>query len=308
MTEQLSLFKTPDARTPEGAYAAALNPGEADAGAVDELLRHSRRWRSRCGIMELLEFIARFPAYSPLNGFLIYLQDPAATRVATLGVWARRHQRVLKPGARPIVILAPMSPVLFVFDIRDTAGPPLPANMLPASAPSNRLPPRLLDITLHNCGIQHIAVREATGFGASSERALRLTPALRKKQAELDLGPNTRYLVRLDPGLSMETKYAALALELGRIFCGHLGVDSDAWWLDRQDLDFDRLEIEATAVAHLVCRRKGLMLTARSFLAECSERDQELPPFSLNAVFQAAHHIEAMGRKPWKKSRKQGRY
>ncbi len=300
MTEQLSLFQTPDAR------AAGLIPGEADAGAVDELFRRNRRWRSRCGFLELLEFIARLPAYSPLNGFLIYLQDPTATRVATSRMWARRYQRHLKPEARPIVILAPMSPVLFVFDIRDTEGPPLPPNT-PPSGPTRHTAPHLLETTRHNCGIQHIAARETAGLGASSERTLRLTSALRKKHAELELGPNTRYLILLEFGLGSEAKYAALTLELGRIFCGHLGIDSDAWWLDRKDLDFDRIEIEAAAVAHLVCRRRGLAGSG-SLLAECLQDDRELPPFSLNAVFQAANHIETMGMRPWKKARKQGRY
>ena len=307
MTEQLSLFKSPDARAAAGAVTAGLTPAEADASAVDELFRHSAHWRSRCGFVELLEFIARFPAYSPLNGFLICLQDPAATRVATPRVWARRYQRRLKPGARPIVILAPMSPVLFVFDIRDTEGPAPAPNMLPASGTASRRPPRLLDITLHNCGSQHIAVRESAGLGAASERALRLNSALRKKHAGLDLEPNTRYLVLLEVGLSLEAKYAALTLELGRIFCGHLGIDGDAWWLDRKDLDFDRIELEAAALTQLVCRRRGLAGPG-SLLAECLQGDRELPPISLNAVFQAASHIEAMGRRPWKKPRKQGRH
>jgi hypothetical protein len=124
----------------------------------------------------------------------------------------------------------------------------------------------------------------------------------------LNLESNTRYLVLLDSGLSMEDRYRALILELGRIFCGHLGIDSDAWWIERKELDFDRIEIEAAAVAHLVCRRKGLAAVRGGPLAGCRESDRELPPFSLNAVFQAASHIEIMGRGAWKKPRKLGRY
>lgn len=303
MTEQLSLFKTLEGRTTEGLIAEEPMPGEADAGAVDELFHHSGHWRSRCGFLELLEFIAQFPAYSPLNGFLIYLQDPAATRLATLRVWTRRHQRRLKPGARAIIILAPMSPVRFVFDVRDTEGPPLPPTSPPTSMTANRAAQRLLDTTLNSCGAQHIAVRDAAGLGPAAERALRLTPALRRKHAELDLGPSTRYLVLLDSGLSLEAKYAALVLELGRIFCGHLGIDSDAWWLDRQDLDLDRIEMEAAAVAHLVCRRRGLA-SPGGLLAECLAMDRELPLFSLNAVFQASSHIETMSRRPLTAPRK----
>ena len=301
MTEQLSLFQTPEA------HAAGPIPAEADTGALDELFRQSGRWRSGCSFLELLEFISRFPAYSPLNGFLIHLQDAAATRVATPRMWARKYQRRLKPGARPIVILAPMSPVLFVFDIRDTEGPPMAPDAVLTPGLAERLPPRILDTTLHNCTIQRIAVREAQALSPSGERAIRLTPALRKKHAELGLEPNTRYLVLLDSGLSTEAKYGALILELGRIFCGHLGIDSDAWWLDRKDLDLERIELEAAAVAHLVCRRKGLATVPRGFLAECRENDRELLPFSLNAVFQASSHIEIMGRGPWRKPRKQGR-
>lgn len=306
MTEQLSLFQPADARSPESEQSVEPNLGEADASAVDELFRYSSRWRSRCRFLELLEFIARLPAYSPLNAFLIHLQDPAATRVATARRWARKFQRRLLPGAHPIVILAPMSPVLFVFDIRDTEGPPLAPSALPATGPKDR-PARLLDAAMHNCGIQHIAVRETAGLGPSAERAIRLTPALRKKHAELSLEPNTRYLVMLDSGLNLEAKYAALVQELGRIFCGHLGIDSEAWWLDRQELDFDRVEMEAAAVAHLVCRRRGLAGAFAGLLTGCLEKDPALPPFSLNAIFQAVHHIEIMSKRPWKKPRKQDR-
>jgi hypothetical protein len=180
MTEQLSLFQTPSDRTAEGLAAAEPMPAEADAGAIDELFRITHRWRNRCQLLELLEFLARLTPYSPLNAFLIHLQDPDATRVATARVWARKYQRRLLPGARPIVILAPMSPVLFVFDVRETEGPPLAPNALPASGPSGR-PARLLEATLHNCGIQRIAVRDAEGLDPSAERAIQLTPALREK-------------------------------------------------------------------------------------------------------------------------------
>ncbi len=302
MTEQLSLFQAPEGRAIEGLIAAGPVPGESDGGAVDELFRRDRRWRSRSGFLALLEFIARLRAYSPLNAFLIHLQDPAATRVATARMWARKYQRRLLPEARPIVILAPMSPVLFVFDIRDTEGPPLTPNTLSATALEAR-PARLLDTARHNCGIQRMAVREATGLAPSAERAIRLTPALRRKHAELGLEPNTRYLVLLDAGLSVETKYASLSLELGRIFCGHLGIDREAWWPDRKDLDCECIEIEAAAVAQLVCRRKGLAATPEGFLAACIKNDQELPAFSLNAIFQAAGHIEALSRRLWKKPR-----
>jgi len=123
----------------------------------------------------------------------------------------------------------------------------------------------------------------------------------------LNLEPNTRYLVLLDSGLSPEAKYGALILELSRIFCGHLGIDSDAWWVDRKDLDLNRTDLEADAVAFIVCRRRGLALVPHQRFSDCRDQDRELPPISLNAVFQAVNYIEEMGKALWRKPRKQGR-
>ena len=306
MTEQLSLFQTSDTRPAEGPGAADLVLQEADGSALDELFRLSRRWGRNCDYLELLEFIARFPAYSPLNCFLIHLQDPAATQVATARMWLRKCQRRIKAGARPIAILAPMSPVLFVFDVRDTEGPALLTGAFKAAA--DRLPVKPYEATLHNCGIQHIAVREAAASSIPAEGTVRVTPAIRKKHPELSLEPNTRYLVLIETGLSLEEKYAALVLELGHLFCGHLGIDGDAWWADRKNLNLERIDIEAASAAHLVCRRRGLAQAGSRFLAACREADRELPSFSLSAVFQAVTHIEAMGKTTWSKPRKHGRY
>ena len=308
MTEQLNLFQTSDSRLAESPEQTGFSLAETDASALDELFRLSHRWRHSCGYLELLEFITRFPAYSPLNCLLIHLQDPDATHVATARMWSQKYQRRIKAGARPIAILAPMSPVRFIFDLRDTEGPALSPGAFKRLAAAERLPARIYDSTLHNCAIQHIIVREAAASNASAEHTVRVTPTTRKKQPELRLEPNTRYLVLMEAGLSTEEKYAALVLELGHIFCGHLGIDSDAWWVDRKDLELECIDMEAASVGHLVCGRRGLTQAGGRFLAECREKDRELPFFSLNAVFQAATHIEAMGKTQWNRPRKQGRY
>jgi hypothetical protein len=281
---------------------------DGSANALDELFRFSRRWSRNCDYGELLEFISRFPAYSPLNCFLIHLQDPAATQVATARTWHRKYQRRVKPGGRPLAILAPMSPVRFVFDVRDTAGPELRPTECRISSVLDRLPLKVYEAAVHNCAVQHIAVRETGASNGSTERTVRVTPAVRKRHPELSLGPHTRYLVQLEAGVSLEEKFAALVLELGHLFCGHLGIDGAAWWPNRKDLDLERIDIEAASAAHLVCRRLGLAKTGSRFLAECLENDRALPPISLNAVFQAVAHIEAMGRSYWTKPRKQSRY
>jgi hypothetical protein len=55
---------------------------------------------------------------------LIYTQMPGAHFVCTARKWRKDYRREIKINARPIVILQPMGPILFVFDVSDTA--PLP--------------------------------------------------------------------------------------------------------------------------------------------------------------------------------------
>lgn len=297
MSKQLSLFHTTDQRIPEREADAGPVVLETDAGSLDELFRLKRGWRSRNAYVELLDFVARFPGYSPLNGFLIFLQNPEATFVATAKAWLKKYNRQVKSGARPLVILAPMSPMLFVFDVQDTRGPALaPAAFRPAAA-AERLPPKIYDNCLHNCRLEHIAVREIADGDRIAERALRVTPAVRKKYADLSLAAGLRYAILLESGLTLEKTYAALVAELGHLFCGHLGTDSGAWWPDRKELDVERVDIEAASVAYLTCRRLRLFDAARHFLSQQFRiTDREVPPVSLNAVFQAVGYIERMGK------------
>src|SRR6267378_2770515 len=92
--------------------------------ALDELFTLARKYNSSDAYLELMRFVGRFRFYSPFNAMLIYTQVPGAHFVCTARRWRKDYRREIKIGARPIVILQPMGPVLFVFDVSDTA--PLP--------------------------------------------------------------------------------------------------------------------------------------------------------------------------------------
>jgi hypothetical protein len=103
---------------------------EAIRGALDELFENARQFNSSKAYLELMQFIGRFRFYSPFNAMLIHIQMPGARFVATARRWGRDFHRQIKVGAQPIVILQPMGPVLFVFDVTGTeplpGAPPLP--------------------------------------------------------------------------------------------------------------------------------------------------------------------------------------
>ena len=304
MTEQLSLFPNsplnlidtlPDENIAE--LESALNP-------VDEVFASLVRFRNSREFVEMLQFISRFPNYSTFNGLLLYLQNPSATYVATARAWALKHDRKPKPNAKPMVILAPMAPILFLFDIQDTEGAAVPSTLLQPRQIDKQQLGKLYAAILHNAAIHGIAVHETALNNDEIDSVNRITPALRKKYKALDLPKETSYLIFIDKTLPAESRYASLVHELGHIFCSHLGIDRLAWWPERQDLNIRGEEIEAAAVAYLVCRRNGLPAFAEEYLLRFSGPHQEIPPISMNAVTQAAGYIEDMGRHRWKAPKK----
>lgn len=83
--------------------------------ALDELFSLARQYKSSKAYFELLGFIGRFRFYSPFNAMLVHIQMPGAIFVAPPSRWRREYRREIKAGARPLVILQPMGPVMFVF-------------------------------------------------------------------------------------------------------------------------------------------------------------------------------------------------
>jgi hypothetical protein len=304
MTEQLSLFpdkalNLPDTHQDENitGLAAALNP-------VDEIFASLPRFRNSNELMEMMQFISRFPNYSTFNGWLLYLQNSSATCVATARTWAQKYKRTPKPNAHPLVILAPMAPILFLFDIQDTEGPAVPPALLQHRQIDDQQLGKFYATTLHNAAIHGIAVFEIALNSAESDNVHRITPALRKKYKALNLPKDTSYLIFIDRTQSPEGRYASLVHELGHIFCSHLGIDRHAWWPERQDLNIRGEDIEAASVAYLVCQRIGLKADAEDYLLRFSGPHQKIPTFSMNAVIQAAAYIEDMGKHRWKTPKK----
>src|SRR5258708_31690365 len=108
---------------------APLDQGSVRA-ALDELFTLARKYNTSEAYLELMRFVGRFRFYFPFNAMLIHTQMPGAQFACTARKWQRDYGREIKINARPIVILQPMGPVLFLFDVSDTEplpnGRPLP--------------------------------------------------------------------------------------------------------------------------------------------------------------------------------------
>jgi hypothetical protein len=307
MQDQLSLFSKNKTAAEErqSTLEWAL---DGELAAMDELTAIAGRCRSAGEYQELLGSLIKFPQYSIFNALLLYLQKPQVQMVATAGTWLRKYNRSPKPGVRPLIILAPTAPVLFLYDVADTEGAPLTAPAAPQSSHGKVSLREIFKRSQANCDLHGICLRFAAAGKPDVDIVARLTAATRKRYRTLDLDPKATYLIMLNERASLADNYLDLVYGLGQIFCGHYGIDAGAWWPERAALSAETEEIEAQSVATLVAGRQGLTGAGERPMPLTGGSVQDLPPFSLNAVIQAAGYIEEMGKRQWSTPRKKSRY
>jgi hypothetical protein len=273
--------------------------------ALDDLFNNARQFNSSSAYLELMQFIGRFRFYSPFNSMLIYVQTPGARFVATTRRWGQDFHRRIKVGARPLVILQPMGPVLFVFDVSDTeplsGAPPLPHWVEhPFEVRQGRIGTEL-DQTVENAkrdgirisqrahGSQRAGSVQCAVAGSYMDMLLATRPAPRYQRIPL------RYELLLNSNLSAEARYATLVHELGHLYSGHLGTPNQKWWPDRQSLPLAVREFEAESICYLVCRRLGIDNSSAEYLAAYVRKYESTPPISLDSVLKSSWLIERMG-------------
>jgi hypothetical protein len=244
---------------------------------------------------------------------LIHTQMPGARFAAPAHRWKRKFHREIKAGARPMVILQPMGPVLFVFDVSDTEplpdAPPLPPWVDRPFAVLSGEVGRELEQTVENAKRDGVNVNEQA---QGSQRAgsiqvagpggyLKVTVAIRPHTVTKQVP--RRYELLLNSNLSRESRYATIAHELGHLYCGHQGTLNSKWWPDRRGLPLEIREFEAESVCYLVCTRLGIENPSAEYLAGYVRNYETTPPISLDAIMKASWLIEQMGRK-WLGERK----
>jgi hypothetical protein len=108
------------------ALRGAGAPEKEIKSTIDSLLQQSRAYRGSAEFQDMVSFMGSFRDYAPFNNMLVRLQNPTCSFYATEPDWVKRFERKLKEDARPMLILAPMHPVMLVYDLDQTEGKPLP--------------------------------------------------------------------------------------------------------------------------------------------------------------------------------------
>lgn len=269
-----------------------------DLEALDALFRRSARYRSTGEYKRFLDFVSRITNYSPYNAALLHVQNPGVTHVATRRKWRDEFGRDIEPDARPYVILKPFGPVMLVYDAGQTvprpgSSPELPDKVTDPLEVKGCLEEKTWNSTLESCSQERVAVREDDGLHVNYGGRIEANRRLAQRHGS----EGALYLVTINSGKDLETKYVALTHELAHLFLGHLGADEGAWWESRTGVGDAQEELEAQSVAYLVARRAGLHSVSERYLhwyVEAEGPDEPLSEVRMRQVLEVVRYIEEM--------------
>jgi hypothetical protein len=271
-------------------------PGQVIESSIDTLLQQSAAYRGTEAFQEMISFMANFREYAPFNNMLVRLQNPSCSLYATKRDWAERFKRWLKEDAHPMIILAPKHPVMLVYDLDQTEGSPLPAELRDFGKFEGDWDPRRLQRTTDNAKDRDWIRVEFKPLSSTNAGF-----------AALAWGRgNDKMRIAIHEELDPPSRYGVLCHELAHIYLGHLGGDKDGWWPSRGDLTRGAIEIEAEAVAYIVARRAGLSGASPQYVSRYIGNDALLQKVSLDQIAKVAGRLEEMAtrRLPKRSTRK----
>lgn len=234
---------------------------EAERSLLADLLASSRLYLKGQDYLELLDFTSRLRNFAPFNAMLLQVQKPGLTYAASAWDWATRFNRTIKEGARPLLILWPFGPVALVYDVLDTEGDALPADVAQtfhATGPVTRSTIANCAIAIAKSGIQAKFV--PSGDANAGKIWCVRRSANRKERPD--------YQIRINSEHQPNVQFVTLVHELGHLFLGHLGPDKYLQVAQRPCMDLHQRELEAESLAYLVCKRHGVESKSRSYLAD----------------------------------------
>ena len=223
---------------------------------LDILLEEGQRYRKSSDFTEMIEFMAKFRRYSPYNNLLVKIQNPHCSFYATKQDWFNRFDRTLKEDAKPMLILAPMHPVMLVYGLDETEGKNLPQKLTDFAQFEGEWQPIWLTNLISNANKYMIRV----DFKKHSSTSAGFATLVRENNVD-------KMRISIHNELDEPSRFGVLCHELAHIFLGHLGSDKDRWWPSRQNLNHASVEVEAEAVAYTVTQRLGLKGNSSAYLS-----------------------------------------
>lgn len=252
---------------------------------LDFLLNEGQKYKNSADFQEMINFMSKFKRYSPYNNMLVKIQSPHCTFYATQYDWANRFGRQIKEDATPMLILAPMHPVMLVYDLDSTEGKELPKRLLEFAHFNGEWNPKWLYYLTENANKYMIRVNYRKHSTTSAGFAA------------IDRGDKSEKMrISISEDLDEPSRFGVLCHELAHVFLGHLGSDQDRWWPSRINLNHESVEIEAEAVAYTVTQRVGLHGSSAAYISSYFKGDQIPEGISIDYIAKIAGKIEEMAK------------
>ena len=280
-------------------------PERPSAGrrSIEAMALHALKTGAASSVDDLLDQVAAISGRKLFNALLAILQMPHATMLCAASDWEQKWRRRVKPDERPLVLLFPWGPVEFVYDVSQTEATdrarPLPINATPFAMDgfhdAGELVGRLRS-AVQELGVRVVTARQGVALAGRIRRTgdggtLRLPP---KKAPSEVREVAVRWILSLNEAHSPSEQLAALAHEIGHLFCGHVGADQGDFWPYRDLSDEVATEFEAESVARLVFRRVAPGVELPPYLDRILDPEAPPPDHGWTYVAQAADRILEM--------------
>lgn len=260
---------------------------------IDQLISSTGLYNNSHSVQQLLDFTVRMRAFSPFNALLLHIQKPNLTHAATAEDWWMEFGRIPRSGAQPALIVRVLGPVDFVFDISETNGHAVPDQAF-AFSPLGVLDDwrfRELLTAIKRDKFELVELEDADPQDGWIKLAV---------ESPFPRGKN-QYQLAYKPNLPAQVRFVNLAIEIGRLFLGHLGPDSGRIVKDRRETPQRLREVEAELVTFLVARRNGINLQTENFNRNHVGAFRQL---DLYTIMRAANSVETVlgisAQKLWK--------
>lgn len=252
---------------------------------LDQLLEDARLYQEGPGYRELLDFVARMPAFAPFNAMLLNLQKPGLSYAATPRHWLEKFGRRPKEDARPLLVMHPFGPVAIVYDVQDTEGDPLPDAAWSFTARGDMDEAELRGLLSHANLLNVTATLVDAGDRLAGSIEVRARPTLKTPG---------QYLLRLNRNHTPAVQFGTLVHELAHLCLGHLGGDTKQQIPDRRAAPHAQRELEAESVSYVVSKRRGLEPHSVPYLAQFFKGEEPPAMPDRYEVMRVAGRIERL--------------
>lgn len=269
-----------------------LFESEAARTLLDQLLDDSRLYRNSTDYRNLLDFIVKLRNFAPFNAMLLQIQKPGLSYAASALDWRERFNRRPKRDARPLLILWPFGPVALVYDVQDTEGDALPADVsfFQANGEITRERMQRFLLLMGRKGIKNKYFDGGEGNAGSIE----VTQKPPAKNAKKKSGKPSEYLMRINQNHAPNVQFSTLAHELGHLFLGHLGPDERLSIPERPQMTHAQMELEAESFAYLACCRNGVECKSKTYLADYVSQHTNVDNLDIYQIVRAVGQMETL--------------